>query len=135
MPSPSERPETAALFDSALTQCRRSFGSRERPEHITIVTCTGLTCTLDVPNWWEIEVTADGQPKLPNPGAIADILHLLVEIGHRLTRDEVIAELTRRKKKRAEGIVGDTLSLLVKLGVLDNRQDSEFKGYGLKEFD
>lgn len=131
----SGRPDTAPLFDAALCACRRNYGPRERPVEVTIVMASGLHCTVAVPYWWEIETTEEGQPRLANPGAIADLLHLFVEVGHRMTRDEVFAELRTRKKKRADSVVGDTLSLLVRLGVLNNRQDSTPNGYGLPEFD
>jgi hypothetical protein len=134
MSTTDKRPETADLFDAALCQCRRSFGPRERPNEITIVTAAGLRCVLNVPHYWEIETTEEGQPKLPNPGAIADLLHLIVDVGHRMTRDQVREELSKRKKRRADSVVGDTLALLVRLGVLDNRQDVAPNGFGLREW-
>jgi len=128
------RPETASLFDAALCQCRRAYGPRERPKEITIRTATGLECSIEVPHWWEIEADADG-PKLPNGAAIAEILATLVQVGHRLTRQALCDAMEEHGRKRAESVVGECLSTLVRLGVLDNRQDVNPKGYGLPSFD
>lgn len=130
---PESRPDTAPLFDAALCQCRKSYGHRERPQMITIVTATGLECAFEVPHWWEIEADADG-PKLPNGAAIAEILATVVQVGHRMTRQAICEAMEEHGRRRAESVVGECLSLLVKLGVLDNRQDVAPKGYGLREW-
>lgn len=131
MPAES-RPETAPLFDAALCQCRRHYGSRERPKTITIATATGLECTLEVPHWWELDAEGDAV-KLANGAAIAEVLATIVQVGHRLTRQALCEAMEEHGRKRAESVVGECLTTLTRLGVLDNRQDTSPKGYGLRE--
>lgn len=127
------RPENAALFDFAVRECQRAFGTNAPAQYVTVGAAGGLKIRCTVPQGWQPGNT-DECAKLANPEAAAEIVHLIVGTGHRMTQTEVIAEI-RRTKKRAEGTIRDTLTLLTKLGLLDNRQDVEKVGYGLPSWE
>ena len=126
----SDRSTFATLFDAALVSARLSYGQSARPVTITIRTDAGLECTFAVPHWWEIEV--DGEhPRLSNPTAVADVLATLVEVGHRLTREELCDAMADKGRRRAESVVAEVLAQLMKFGLIDNRQNRNPKGYGI----
>lgn len=135
MPADSQRPDTAPLFDAALCQCRKAYGARERPKQITIITATGLRCEIEVPHWWEIEEAPTGEPRLANGAAIAEVLATIVQVGHRMTRQSLCEAMEEHGRKRAESVIGEVLTTLTRLGVVDNRQDVSPKGYGLPQWD
>lgn len=118
------------LFDAALLSARLSYGQSVRPIQITIRAEGGLECSFAVPHWWEIRVD-DGQPRLSNPTAVADVLATMVEIGHRMTREELCEAMADKGRKRAESVVAEVLAELTRFGVVDNKQTRAPKGYGI----
>lgn len=130
MSDSKERPATAPLFDAALLSARLLHGSASRPVRITIRTDTDLEVVFTVPHWWEVEIDSD-HPKLTNPTAVADVLATMVEIGHRMTREELCQAMEEKGRKRAESVVADVLAQLMRFGVVDNKQTRAPKGYGL----
>jgi len=89
-----------------------------------------MEVAFDVPHHWEIQVDGDN-PKLSNPTAVADVLATMVEIGHRMTREELCEAMEDKGRKRAESVVADVLAQLMRFGVCDNKQNKNPKGYGL----
>lgn len=70
-----------------------------------------------------------------SPACVAEVIATLVEANRRLTRDALIAEMKRIGRRRADSTIGNALSLLVRLGLLNNCQDCEPRGYGIPRAD
>jgi hypothetical protein len=83
-----------------------------------------------------LEQLLAGEPERPHEaaGCAREIKETLRGVGHRLTTAEVLRELSRRGYKWGESTVKQTLATLVDTDEIDNRQDVNPRGYGLKEW-
>jgi hypothetical protein len=120
----------APLFDAAANACHQAYGECERVASVTIRTQSLLEMRLDIPTGWTVQEDNE-HPRLSNPTAVADVLATLVEVGHRLTREELCEAMAEKGRKRAESVVGEVLAQLMKFGVVDNKQNRNPKGYGV----
>jgi hypothetical protein len=59
-------------------------------------------------------------------------LATLVEEGRRLTRERLLAATENHGRARAESTVSEALADLIRLKLVDNRQDVNPRGYGLR---
>lgn len=125
----SDRPITAPLFDAALEATRHTYGSRATPKIIHIITHTGLEVSFQVPPDWE---PSGEVPMIRAPECFAETLATLVQAGRRLTRAALMDEMQRLGRKRAESTVCVALEDLMRLGIVDNRQDVSVRGYGMR---
>ncbi len=123
------RPDTASLFDAALDAARRSYD--DTPASVTIRTHKGLEVTFAVPPGWRSEDEGSPRVRIKSPDCFAEVLWTMVEVGHRMTRQAILAALEDRKRRWSEGTVGAVLSQMVELGVVDNSQACDPKGYGI----
>jgi len=62
----------------------------------------------------------------------AAIVALLREVGHRLTTSQILSEFSKRNEPKAESTTKLKLSQLVRRRVLNNRSDSQPRGYSTK---
>lgn len=118
------------LFDAATITCQQTYGDKERVASIIVRMASKLQMTFDVPPGWVVVEDAD-HPRMSNPVAVAEVLATMVEIGHRMTREELCQALEDKGRKRAESVVAEVLAQLMKFGVCDNRQNRAIKGYGI----
>ncbi len=122
------RPDTASLFDAALEAARKYYD--DTPASVTIRTHRGLEVTFAVPAGWMPDENGQPRLKIKSPDCFAEILATIVEVGHRMTRQAILAALEQRGRRWSEGTVGAVLSQMIELGVLDNSQSVDPKGYG-----
>lgn len=132
-----ERPEAAHLYDAALLHARRMYGGSARVKSLHLVTRgrggKKLEVVIDVPEDWEIE-DEEGLPRIRSPDCFAEVLATIVEASRRLTRESLMEQMEKKDRKRAESAVCKSLEDLLKLGILNNRQDGPQKGYGLPDW-
>jgi hypothetical protein len=126
-----QRIDLAPLYDAAAHEARHAWGYSEQVTRVTIRTANGRKLSVSVPPGWEPQLDTDTSFRLGSPGAIVEILVTLHEIGHRLTRQALCEAMEKAGRRRAESVVGDCLVQLCKLGVLNNRQDTPNRGYGV----
>jgi hypothetical protein len=106
-------------------------GYGEQVASVTLRTINGRKLSVAVPPGWEPQLETESSFRLGSPGAVVEILVTLHEIGHRLTRQALCEAMEKSGRKRAESVVGDCLVQLCRLGVLNNRQDTSNRGYGI----
>jgi hypothetical protein len=125
--------DAADLFSAAVRLARRTYGESEHVEQVRIVTRSGAKLAVDVPRGWE-PAAPSASPLTSSPGCLAEVLATIVDAGKRLTRAALLAEMEKRDRTRAESTVSEALADLIRLGILDNRQDVNPKGYGLPDW-
>lgn len=126
------RPEAAPLFDAAIEETKHAYGPHVMPKTIAITTYTGMELTYQFPPDW---VPDDGLSVLRGVDCFAETFATIFEAGRRMTRAELLAEMARKGRKRAESAVCASLEDLTRLGIIDNRQDTNPKGYNLRGSD
>lgn len=126
-------PITAPLFDAAIDATRHAYGRTAAPKIVHIVTYSGLEVSFQIPPDWQ------SNPNAPlirsSPDCFAEVLATLVQAGRRLTRASLMDEMQRLGRKRAESTVSLALEDLMRLRVVDNKQEPSSKGYGLISWD
>jgi len=128
--SDPSRPDFALLYDAALDVALKCYA--DFPTHVTIRCRNNPPVTLGVPQGWIAEQGSQAaNALLKSPDCCLDILAALTGVGHRMTRQAMLSALESRGKRWADGSVGAALAQLVEVGLLNNRQDIDPKGYGL----
>jgi hypothetical protein len=64
-----------------------------------------------------------------------DIVDLLASVGHRMSTNEILGEFNRQGQIKAESTTKGKLAQLTKRKILNNRTDTNPKGYGLPAWD
>lgn len=130
--SDNVRPATAPLFDAAVDATRNAYGNATAPKLVHIVTHTGMEITYHIPTGW---VPDNGLSAIRGVDCFAETFATIFEAGHRITRAELMADMARKGRKRAESAVCMALEDLTKLAIIDNRQDVIPKGYAIRGSD
>jgi hypothetical protein len=124
------RPEFALLFDAAVDVAAKCYA--DMPTRVTIRCRHSPPVTLGVPPDWQAEQAGQATgSRLKSPDCCLDILSTLAQVGHRMTRQALLGALESVGKRWADGTTGAALAQLVEIGLLNNRQDQDPKGYGL----
>lgn len=129
-----KEPTIAPLFDAAFNFCRQSYGEHEQVAAVTVHTVSRARVRLDVPAGWTATESSTCAARIKYPECFADTLWVLVDTGHRMTRQAIVDALEERKRKWSESHVAAVLSQAAELGILNNRQEGPHKGYGLPDW-
>jgi hypothetical protein len=140
----AKKPEFAPLLDAAMFEAWRAFGLQTRPTRVELYTNAGTQVGYDVPADWTVDPDAPapgvnagtaGLKLVRGPMAIVEILVTMYEVGHRLTRAALTEAMEKAGRRRAESMIGESLTQMMQLGLVNNRQDQAIKGYGLIDFE
>jgi hypothetical protein len=130
----SHRPRCSPLFDAVISHSHDVWGDLERPASVTIQSANGLRVTVEIPRAYQPDEL--GLPRISEPEAFAEVLACIVQVGRRMTRQQIVADLAKSGRERVDSQVGRALQQLMALGILNNQQESgQRKGYGFHSWD
>jgi hypothetical protein len=102
----------------------------DEPEELLVTLRSGRQIRLPVP-------AADNRPPRPENDCEKDILALLAEVGHRMTTDEILAELPEHNYHHGDTTVRLALARMAKpgVGLLTKNGKAHPRGYGLPDWE
>jgi hypothetical protein len=123
-------PTNEDLFRLLSAWCAANF-SGMIPSKLAVTFTGGNRILMPVPPRYRCAT-----PEPPNGpvGCSREIMATIREVGHRLTTPGILREMIARGYEWSESTIKHTLSSLVDNGALDNRQDTNPKGYRLPEW-
>lgn len=130
------------LLMHAILEARRAYGIAAYADRVEIIMRNGCKIRLDVPPGLEPVATPERSPSDgPEPTKVlaircsadcfVEVLQTIIEVGHRMTRPELLAAMREAGRSRAESTICIALEDMQRLLIVDNRSDVRPRGYGI----